>query len=277
MDKSFENAIDFRVIKSGLEDFEMPTRNDHGGRIFCTQGNATIQLNDNTYYLVKNSSLAIFAHSTFRVISRSEDFNVIIFAYTVDFFQIASKDLIGLFPYYTLNPFIMRKEKDSTWIISSLEMLNELSSHGDYPYRNEMAICILRYFLMGICNRALMQKSISVSEDFQTHNYFNRLMYMLSLKCHEKRTVAYYASELCISPKHLNHICRQTTGSTAKEIIDQYLITQFKNYLNTSSKTILEISEAFDFPNPSFFGKFFLRHTGMTPGEYRKLKLRHPT
>ncbi|MBQ8224251.1 MAG: AraC family transcriptional regulator [Bacteroides sp.] len=44
-----------------------------------------------------------------------------------------------------------------------------------------------------------------------------------------------------------------------------------KQRLKYSSKPIKEIVYEFDFPSASFFGKYVKKHTGMSPGEYRKL------
>ena len=34
--------------------------------------------------------------------------------------------------------------------------------------------------------------------------------------------------------------------------------------------TVQQISNKLNFPNPSFFGQYFLRHVGKTPKEYRR-------
>ena len=83
------------------------------------------------------------------------------------------------------------------------------------------------------------------------------------------RSVGYYADKLCYSPKHLCAIIKQTTGKTPMQIIQENAIKQIKYKLKHSEMSIKEIAADFDFPNPSFFGKFVKIHTGMTPMEYR--------
>jgi transcriptional regulator, AraC family len=40
--------------------------------------------------------------------------------------------------------------------------------------------------------------------------------------------------------------------------------------LRHTDKTVAQISEEMNFPNPSFFSKYFRRLTGMTPLEFRE-------
>lgn len=58
----------------------------------------------------------------------------------------------------------------------------------------------------------------------------------------------------------------------ASEIIGRMVIAGIKASLKCTDQTILQISEEFHFPNPSFFGTYFKKHTGMTPAQYRKLE-----
>lgn len=269
----FDSHIDFKVFNSSLEEFAYTAnRLEHGGRIFCTKGNATVSMNGNTYYLVKNASLAILPYSVLSVTNRTEDFHAVVFVYTVDFFQIASKGLQGLFPYYISHPFIIRTEEDASWILSSLSMLQELAKHKEYHYRIEMGQCILRYLLMNICNQAIgvEPKEEITNAKIHANEYFNRLVFLLSRHCVKQRSVSYYASRLCVSAKHLNEICKRVSHSTVKEVIDQYVITQLKNEIATSDKTIAEISDEYNFPSSSFFCRYFKKFTAVTPMEFRK-------
>ena len=51
--------------------------------------------------------------------------------------------------------------------------------------------------------------------------------------------------------------------------IDDYGVLEAKNLLKYSTMSIQEISYYLNFPNQSFFGKYFKNHTGMTPTAYR--------
>ena len=81
-----------------------------------------------------------------------------------------------------------------------------------------------------------------------------------------------YASQLCLAPRYVSTLIRQVSGRPPKEWIDEALLTHIKIELRHTDKTVAQISDDTNFPNPSFFSKYFKRLTGMTPGEYRQRK-----
>ena len=55
------------------------------------------------------------------------------------------------------------------------------------------------------------------------------------------------------------------------DIIADAVILDAKAKLHNSELTVQEISNSLNFPNPSFFGRYFKRHTGYSPMQYREL------
>ena len=100
---------------------------------------------------------------------------------------------------------------------------------------------------------------------------FNRFIQLVNQHCREQHQIRYYADRMCLTERYLGTVVRQTSGTTAKDWIDRALITQANVLLRHSNKSVLQISEELNFPNPAFFSKYFKRLTGMTPGEFQKL------
>ena len=86
----------------------------------------------------------------------------------------------------------------------------------------------------------------------------------------ETRNAKEYAEMMAISYKHLNEICKSVTGSTPKEIIDNYLILEIKRYLAVSDISVKELTYQLGFDEPTNFVKFFKKHTGQSPVQFRK-------
>lgn len=85
----------------------------------------------------------------------------------------------------------------------------------------------------------------------------------------DDRKVKNYANKLNITPKYLSETVREISGKTAGDIIDLYVIQEAVLLLNNSKLSISEISDRLNFSNQSFFGKFFKRHTGLSPKKQR--------
>ena len=99
---------------------------------------------------------------------------------------------------------------------------------------------------------------------------FERFMALVTEYHVTERRVAFYAEQMSLTPKYLSKIIKQTTGRSAPEWIDAFVILEAKHMLKYSDKSIKEIVYALHFPNQSVFYKYFKVHTGLTPTEYRK-------
>ena len=75
---------------------------------------------------------------------------------------------------------------------------------------------------------------------------------------------------MCLTERYLGTVIRQASGVTAKEWIDRAVISRIKVELRHTDESVASISEQMNFPNPSFFSKYFKRLTQMTPNEYRE-------
>lgn len=84
-----------------------------------------------------------------------------------------------------------------------------------------------------------------------------------------EHSVRFYANKLCISPKYLSLVVKETSGRTAAEIIDEYLLLEAKNMLRFSGKNIQQVAYELNFSNQSSFGKYFKHLTGMSPSEFQ--------
>lgn len=85
------------------------------------------------------------------------------------------------------------------------------------------------------------------------------------------RKVRDYADMLRVSPKHFNTICKSVAGTTAKQCIDDFLILEVRRVLATSADSVQELAYAFGFDEPTNFVKYFKKHTGQTPAQFRAL------
>ena len=86
---------------------------------------------------------------------------------------------------------------------------------------------------------------------------------------HEELTQKDIADQLGISLQHLSTTVKQVTGKSVLDTIAYIVIIDAKAQLKGTDMTIQEIAYSLNFPNPSFFCKFFRRHVGMSPLEFR--------
>lgn len=88
----------------------------------------------------------------------------------------------------------------------------------------------------------------------------------------EKRTVEEYADLMSITPKHLSHSIKQTSGKNALAFINERILAEAKTLIQNTDQDIAEIAYQLNFTDPANFGKFFKKHSGVTPLEFRKTR-----
>ncbi len=85
-----------------------------------------------------------------------------------------------------------------------------------------------------------------------------------------ERSVAFYASKMCITSKYLTSVVKAASGKTPTEWIREETIKEIERMLCHTQMPIKEIVYRLNFPNASFFGKYFKAQKGMSPKHYRE-------
>lgn len=97
----------------------------------------------------------------------------------------------------------------------------------------------------------------------------DRFVVSVSTSFLEKRQVGGYASDLAISPGHLNDLVKKRLGKSASDVLQERLLLEAKRLLLHADLSVKEVSHALRMEDPAYFNRMFKKATGMTPVEYR--------
>lgn len=98
---------------------------------------------------------------------------------------------------------------------------------------------------------------------------FGNFMNLLVRNCHKFREVAWYADKMCITKGYLYKVCCKVEHRTPKEIIDNIVANEIKQFLSDTELSITDIARKFHFEDSSYLARFFRRMTGMSPLDFR--------
>ncbi|GAA3677578.1 helix-turn-helix domain-containing protein [Lentzea roselyniae] len=99
---------------------------------------------------------------------------------------------------------------------------------------------------------------------------FRRFQEELEQSFTTTHNAAEYAARIGYSLRTLNRICQASTGSSAKALIDERVALEARRLLVHTTLPAAAIGWRLGFDEPSNFGKFFTRTTGLTPGAFRE-------
>lgn len=106
---------------------------------------------------------------------------------------------------------------------------------------------------------------------WNVNSLVDRFVSLVAIHHAYHRSLGFYASSLNLTPKYLSAAIKESTGRTGQEWINSYVILEAKHYLMHTKLPIKVIAYELRFVNQMDFYRYFQRHTGMTPSEYRAL------
>lgn len=186
-----------------------------------------------------------------------------------------NKETLNVIHYLRDNPVHRIGEKVSYKIYLYKELLMTLINEEQHVYSKQTR----RFHFAGLFCEMLALLSHLVPEENRIENKSNssttivhNFIDAVNVDDGTHRSVAYYADLLCYSPKYLSYSVKQVTGKTPTQIINAHVISRIKYNLRQTNMSMKRMADYFNFPNPSFFGKFFKAHTGISPMQYRESK-----
>ena len=93
---------------------------------------------------------------------------------------------------------------------------------------------------------------------------------LLTEHVRKETSVEFYAETLCISKQYLSLIVKEKTRMSVGKIIAIMRVEEASRLLRNPELTLQQVAEELSFSDQSSFGKFFKKHSGMTPMKYRQ-------
>lgn len=122
--------------------------------------------------------------------------------------------------------------------------------------------------LDSLCDRMEAQQNKPTDKTCRSEIIYAR--FVSDVHCHfrEHRDTTFYAGLQCVTPKYFGQMVRRASGRMPSEIIGQYVILEAKMLLRSEHYTVQQVCNLLNFPNPSFFCKYFKAHVGQTPRQF---------
>ena len=167
-----------------------------------------------------------------------------------------------------LRDFSLQLSPDDVDFLDRLHHLLYLNTR-DEEHNSQVTLHLISSFLWFVSQRWSQHEETAQRSMTRDERLFSDFIQLVNRDVRQQHQVEYYASKLCIAPRYFSTLISGVSGKPPKEWIDDALLTQVKIELKYTDKTVVQISDDNNFPNPSFFSKFFKRLTGMTPMEYK--------
>lgn len=269
---------EFVVMDIDKTNYNVELNKPYRSEYFCIfmiqQGEIRFRLDDNSYDVEKGDIIFCPMAETFWVDKISDDYQAKYIFFSVDFisdagFNYKSNDVLKSLSADPTN--IIRNQPDIfrrlNFHLDELKALN--STEKENYYFNEMIwhhFSLVIYEIENFFRKIEKPHQVTSREDELTTSFF----ILVREHFREQHSVQFYADHLFISRKYLTKVINKTMFKSPRDIIHQVLAVESRLLLKNSNANVNEVSTQLKFSDQASFSKFFKKHVGKSPLEYKK-------
>lgn len=251
--------------------------------LYCRRGCLRLTIDENAYEVRPNDLLCCISAS-FAGHMRTLDFECGVISCSWSFFERTAIECLHSEPhwlekqnYMRSHPVVRLTDMQVQLMTSYVSLLRLNITCRQDAYRQHIIHCLAQSVTLEFLNYLdeAIAREISTQQPHETLSKADGLMmrFVELLRKNEGRhEVAWYAMQLCVTPKYLSRVCKQCSGKTASEWIDEVTIARIRRVLLHSDKTVKEVAYVCGFSNVSFFCQYVKSHMGKTPMQVRSGK-----
>ena len=243
--------------------------------MICLSGKIDVKIDLNQHTLTEGSTMLILPGSFFQMLNVDKGTKCLFMAISPDFITHASDVKLGIEFGRKLKsePIQHPDSKDLAEHVTIYKELKRKLMDKQYKFKEEVAQCYLQIMQCNVFQRFVDQMHVQQESKptSRKEELFVKFMSIVKESYTEHRNISFYADKLYVSPKYLSSIVHDVSGNYATDWINQHVTLEAKAMLRAEGMSVKDVSNKLNFANQSFFAKFFKKHTGYTPKEYKAL------
>ena len=250
-----------------------PFKMDMSMAVIYEKGWARMKINMKEYMVEAPAALIVMYGQIYEPICHSEDIQTRVILMSHAFSSGLFMNFAETYPLYSLfakNP-IMTLDNDKEVFIQYFAMLLNLTRSSLTDFKLEAARHLTLAMFYGY-SRKKHDFGTQTLMSTRKEEIYTGFLNLLGENYRKNREIGFYADSLCVTPKYLSQVVKAASGRTALDYIEEYVVSDAKAQLRSTTDSVQQISDSLNFPSQSVFGKYFKRITGMSPKEYRGRK-----
>lgn len=239
--------------------------------VLCMDGSIDASINLSEYIIKKNDFVTLSPGSIIQINRIEGNLKLYFMVFSSEFINGLNKNksIIDLI-YITKNhPVLSLPEEFASIYEEFFLLMMKVYYKKHSPYNPEILKCMLLSILYRLSDMYHDQPARKETFSSRSEEICKTFGHLVIQHYTQERNVSYYAKKMGITPAHLSNTVKNITGKTVMDFISEVVIVDAKAQLKSTNLPIREIAYSLNFPNVSFFGKYFKRLTGMTPQQYR--------
>ncbi|WP_099465029.1 helix-turn-helix domain-containing protein [Parabacteroides provencensis] len=266
---------DSTIYENNDPEYSTPMRLNALLMVLVTDGSSKINIDYIPYTVEKNSFITIMPTHTVQILSVTKDFKARMVIASKPFLDECNPNKKGASMVHYMqirkNPCSDLQPEEAEHLENYIEFVRGKIKLRTHLFQKEVIQNAMIGFFLELANifgsrrEHMTPQVLSRKEEL-----FEQFLQLLFEHCKEQHVVTFYAEKLFITPQYLSLILKELTGKSANKWIDDALIIEAKMLLKAPQTTVQQVADILHFSDQSTFGKFFKKHMGISPMEYRK-------
>lgn len=239
--------------------------------LLVDSGLAIVSIGFKRRILRKGMMTVVFYDDTFWIERSSLEFRCRYVSLSEDNVQEAIYKLAS--PYFwdslTDNPLLLLNRKQWKLLEAWYEQMAWVCSNVASEYINPMLRNNIYNLFMAMDNEMMQEEGEEKKPISRSRLLIIKFLKLVNQHFRTHREVSFYADQLCITTTYLYKLTRKRWNLSPKELIDEQTVCEIKSLLSNTDLTIKEIGAILHFDDIPYLCRFFRKHTGLSPTEYR--------
>jgi AraC-like DNA-binding protein len=261
------SSTDFHELKA-----KIPFILDAGVVVFvCLGGEGKIVVDMQTISIRRGSIVILLPYSVIQLADISDNTRITLIATGMGFLEklALSQPVENYVEKIREMPCLQLSENQLEQAKKIYLFVEKLYKEATGPLKQEIRSSLLTLLALEIVTLFAENKESGNPRLSRQDQVFRNFTISLAKNVSQHRTVEFYANEACLTPKYFSTVIKKRSGKLPMDWITERTIVLIKFLLQNSDKSIQEISNDLNFPNQSFFTRYFKNHTGFTPSAFR--------
>ena len=261
------SSTDFHELKA-----KIPLILDAGVVVFvCLEGEGKIVVDMQTISIRRGSIVILLPYSVIQLADISDNTRITLIATGMGFLEklALSQPVENYVEKIREMPCLQLSENQLEQAKKIYLFVEKLYKEATGPLKQEIRSSLLTLLALEIVTLFAENQETGSPRLSRQDQVFRNFTISLAKNVSQHRTVEFYANEACLTPKYFSTVIKKRSGKLPMDWITERTIVLIKYLLHNSDKSIQEISNDLNFPNQSFFTRYFKSHTGFTPTAFR--------
>lgn len=230
-----------------------------GAICICLEGCGEININEKRHNIKQGDMITLLPNTIVSNASSNDDFVAYVVGINTKVLtHIKMGDVVKSFVDINNNPVLHITDQQAQCIIEICEMLKRKRAQQDHPFGQEICNSLLAVLCYEIHSFYRQHIATTPTQHSRKGQLLQEFLALVNDHAIEHRDLKFYADKLFITHKYLSSVVKKASGQSPSEWIDRTVMIYAKTLLTTSDMSIQQISAHLNFPNPSFFGQYWL-------------------